>query len=90
MDSLFVNSEHCVIVENDAVNCFDRIIPVIAALAFYRLGLPSFMIGFFLSFLEAARHHIIINNKPSKQPYTNSETSPIMGSGQGTGWAGPA
>ena len=90
MDTLFVNGEDCVIIENDAVNCFDRIIPVIAALAFYRLGLPSFIIGFFLSFLEAARHHIIVNGKPSKQSYANSENTPIMGSGQGTGWAGPA
>ena len=90
MDSLFVNGEDCVIVKNDAVNCSDRIIPTISALAFYRLGLSTFMIGFFLSFLEAARHHIIVNNKPSKQPYANSETTPIMGSGQGTGWAGPA
>ena len=90
MDTLFVNGEDCIIIENDAVNCFDRIIPVIAALAFYRLGLPTFIICFFLSFLEAAKHHVMVNGRPSTQSYADSENTPIMGSGQGTGWAGPA
>ena len=41
MDTIFVNGEDCIIVENDAVNCFDRIIPVIAALAFLWMGLAG-------------------------------------------------
>ena len=85
-----MSGEDCIIVENDAVNCFDRILPNISELAFLRLGLAAGIIGFYLSFLEAARNHIIVDEKPSKRTYVNSKVTPIMGSGQGKCWALPS
>ena len=90
LDTIFVNGEDCIIVENDAVNCFDRIIPIIAALAFLRMGLAAAIIQFYLTLLENARHYIIVDGAPSPEYYAHSRDTPIMGSGQGTGWAGPS
>ena len=90
LDTLFVRGEECIVFENDAVNCFDRILPHIAALAFMRLGMSLGMVLFFMDFLESAEHHIILGNNPSEERYAHSENTPIMGSGQGTGWAGPS
>ena len=87
---MFVNGERCIFIENDVVNCFDRIIPVIAALAFYQLGLETRIICMLLLFLEAAQHHVMINGTPSEVTYTNTEQTPVMGSSQGTGWDGPS
>ena len=90
LDTMFVRGEECIIVENDAVNCFDRILPIIAALALMRLGMTPGMVRFYLNFLERAEHHILLSNKPSREKYAHSQNTPIMGSGQGTGWAGPS
>ena len=90
LDTIFVHGEECIIIENDAVNCFDRIIPLIAAIAFIQMGLAIGMAKFYLFFLEKARHHVIVDGKPSEEYYAHSPTTPIMGSGQGTGWAGPS
>ena len=52
MDIMFVNAESSIIVENDAVNCYDRILLSIAALAMTRAGVPEKMIKFFLNLLQ--------------------------------------
>ena len=90
LDTIFVNGEDCIVVENDAVNCFDRIVPRVVALAFLRLGLAVNVISFYLTFLEQANHYIIVDGKPSRAVYSHLRQTPIMGSGQGTGWEGPS
>ena len=90
LDTIFVLGEECIIIENDAVNCFDRILPHIAAMAFMRLGMVLGMVTFYLNFLEAAEHSIILGGEPTERKYAHSESTPILGSGQGTGWAGPS
>ena len=90
LDTIFVLGEECIITENDAVNCFDRILPHIAAMAFMRLGMVLGMVVFYLDFLEKAEHSIILGGEPTKRRYAHSESTPILGSGQGTGWAGPS
>ena len=87
---MFVNGERCISIENDAVKCFNRIIPVIVALAFYRLDLATSIICMLLSFLKATQHHVMINGIPSEVTYTHSKQTPVIDSGQGTGWAGPS
>ena len=90
LDTMFVNGKKCIVIENDAVNCFDRILPWMAALAFYQMGLAVGSISFFMTFLEMAQHHVLIRGVPSRDRYAHSRETPIMGSGQGTGWAGPS
>ena len=61
-----------------------------ATMAFMRLGMTLGMVGFYLKFLEVAEHQIILGSTPSEERYAHSESTPILGSGQGTGWAGPS
>ena len=78
----------CVVVGNNAVNCFGRIIPRVAALAFLRMGLAANIICFYLNFLEKAQHYIIVEGNLTNARYSHSQMTPIMGRGQGMGWAG--
>lgn len=64
--TMFVQGEDCIIIENDAGNCFDRILTNVEALAFMRLDLAVGAVGFYMNFLEAAQHHIILKGGPSK------------------------
>ena len=89
MDIMFLNAESCMIIENDAVNCYDRILLGVAALAMKRAGVPARMIRFFLNLLQKARHHVMMGGTPSRDFYSHSSLTPIMGSGQGTGWSPP-
>ena len=90
LDTMFVRGKECVVVENNAVNYFDMILPIIAAFALMRLGMSLGTVWFYLNFLELAEHHILLGNKPLRGKYSHSQNTPIMGSRQGTGWAGPS
>ena len=90
MYTIFAYGEKAIVIENDTVNCSDRILTHIAAAAFYRMGMAIGIIGLYLNFLEGAKHHVILGAKPSAISYSHSEETPIMGSGQGTGWAVPS
>ena len=90
MDTMFAYGEKAIVIENDAVNCFDRILTHIAAAAFYRMGMAIGIIGLYMNFMEGAKHHVLLGAKPSATSYSHSAETPIMGSGQGTGWAGPS
>ena len=90
LDAMFVQGEESIIIENNAVNFFDRILPNVAAVAMMRLGMTIGMVWFYMNFLESANHHIMLGNTPSEVAYAHSQNTPIMRSGQGTGWAGPS
>ena len=90
MDTMFAYGEKAIVIENDAVNCFDRILTHIAAAAFYRMGMTIGIISLYMNFVEGANHHVLLGAKPSTTSYSHSVETPIMGSGQGTGWAGPS
>ena len=77
------------VIENDAVNCYDRILKCIAVLALSRAGLPHRTLIFMLKFLQSAHHHIMIGGKPSDRCYADSVNTPIEGTGHGTGWSPP-
>ena len=89
LDQLFLRGERLIVIENDAVNCYDRILRHVAALALSRGGLPDQALAFFKRFLTEAHHHILIGGKPSEGKFADSAQTPIEGSGQGTGWSPP-
>ena len=60
MDIMFINAESSIFVEKDAVNCYDRILLGVAALAMTRAGVPIKMTTFSLDLLERSRHHVMM------------------------------
>ena len=84
MDIMFINAEISIIIENDAVNCFGRILIHIAAAAFYRMGVAIGIIGLYMNFVEGEKHHVLLGAKPPALSYSHSQETQIMGGGQAT------
>ena len=89
LDLMFITGERSIVIENDAVNCYDRILRIVAILALALAGMPFLALMFFQAFLAEARHHLILGGKPTTRCFADSRTTPIEGSGQGTGWSPP-
>ena len=89
LDNMFLVGEKAVIIENDAVNCYDRILTMVAALALLRAGMAMSSVKFMLEFLERAVHRLVLGGKPTVGSYRHSTETQIMGTGQGTGWSPP-
>ena len=90
LTAMCINGKRFIIIKNDAIYYFHHIIPVIATLAFYQLVLAARIICMFLTLLEPAQHHVMINGTPSWETYAHSINTLVMGSFQGTRWEGPA
>ena len=69
--------------DNDAMNCYDRIIDNIAVIASLRMGLSSKGGEFLKRQLTAFQHKILLNGKPSKEYFCNSLRRRIHGTGRG-------
>lgn len=76
-----------VFVENDAVNCYDRIIPVMTETLTQRIVLEMRASKYQTRVLEKFKHHIRTYKGPSKKYFKYEEEYPIYGTGQGTGWS---
>ena len=71
LDIMFLMGEKAIIIENDAVNCYDRILTNVASLALLRMGMAVDAVKFFLKFLETAVHHLVLGGTPSIGTYTH-------------------
>ena len=73
--------------DNDAANCYDRIVDNVAAIATMRMGLSSRAARFMKETLVSFKHSILIGGQPSERSFSNSLLQRIHGTGQGTGWS---
>ena len=73
--------------ENDAVNCYNRIIPAMTCALTRRLGANKQMTSYQTKILENFEHHIRVMTGPSERYFTYKQDYPIYGTGQGTGWS---
>ena len=74
--------------QNDAAACYDRIIANHSSLNSRREGTPKKVCQLRVNTLNSSKHHVQTSLGVSKHYYTNTDESPIHGSGQGTGSAG--
>lgn len=54
------------------------------------IGLALETIKMYLNLMEEANHDVLLGGTPSQQRYSHSQHTLIIGSGQGTKWAGPS
>ena len=87
MDINLAKHSDATIVVNDAVNCYDRIILEIAALATMRMGMEIACATFFLTLLRSVKHFLVLGTLVTKGFVQSSETEPLDGTGQGAGWS---
>ena len=89
LNIMFIKGEKSVINENDASNCYDRILVPIAALACLRVGLPENAACFMTSFLSQAKHFLLRSGVQSCNHFAHTPEVRVDGTGQGTGWSPP-
>ena len=70
-DLQLVTREESFQLDNDAMNCYNRIVDNIAVLACMRMGLRSEVGKFLKGLLIHFRHHIVLGREPSKGFFTN-------------------
>jgi len=76
------------LIDNDAQACYDRIIPVVAAYALMRLGMPLHLVQLQIKWLEQTNYELNINGSKSST-YSTKPDVYLHGTGQGTGWSPP-
>ena len=67
MDTIKIQGGEAVIIENDAVNCFGRILVELGAVALMRMGLPEGAAAFMVKVLKEMKHHISIGDYVSSK-----------------------
>ena len=87
MDTIRIQGGEAVIIENDAVNCFDRILVELGAVASMRMGLPEGAAKFMVKVLKEMKHHIAMGDYVSQKFVESGGDKIFDGTGQGTGWA---
>ena len=87
MDIIKTQGGEAVIIENDAVNCYDRILVELGALASMRFGLPDEAAKFMVEILKRMRHHVVIGGHVSEKWVESGIYHIFDGRGQETGWA---
>ena len=73
--------------DNDAMNCYDRILDNVAVIASMRMGLSVKGGRFLKKQLCEFKHKILMNGRPSREQFCNQMKRRIHGTGQGTGWS---
>ena len=71
--------------DNDATSCYDRIIPAVAVLASRKYGMPEAVAAVMANTLRGARYRLKTEAGVSQEHYSHSDTTPIYGTGQGSG-----
>ena len=87
MDIIKTQGGEAVVIENDAVNCYDRILVELGAVSTMRMGLPKESAEFMVTVLKQMRHHIAMGEYVSERFVASGLTNIFDGTGQGTGWA---
>ena len=76
-----------VLIENDVVNCYDRIHIKMAALVMTRMGMAKQGAIFMLNLLEKLAHHIILDGTTTGGFVKTKHGSYLDCTGKGTGWS---
>ena len=74
-------------IENDAVNCYEKILTDIAIIACKRMGLENRAAHYISNVFHHFNHHIRIAKGPSGRFFQYHKYYLIYGTGQGTGWS---
>ena len=74
--------------DDDARNCYDRIITALSAVELRAWGQSYQEAEFSIEFLQQQEYHIRTSHGITKEYYKYSREDPTHGSGQGVGWAG--
>ena len=74
--------------EDDARNCYDRIITALSAVEMRSWGQSYEEAEFSVDFLQQQQYHVRTPLGITKEYYTHTKSDPTFGSGQGIGWAG--
>ena len=84
-DSMRIGKQSGATLDNDAVGCFDRIIPSLASLTCMRLGLPQNAARMLYRVLNGMTHHLCTGYGVSLDFLNSIHTLPLFGTGQGSG-----
>ena len=76
------------ITQHDNRACFDRTVPNITSLCNQRSGIPKQICSLVNTIRKNTRYYTSTKDGISKEPYYHHTTSPVYGSGQGSGNAG--
>ena len=87
MDLTLAKHSEAIIVVNDAVNCYDRIILEVAALASMRMGMTIACSIFFINLLRSVKHFLVLGSLVTEGFVQSSKSEPLDGTGQGAGWS---
>jgi exonuclease III len=71
--------------DNDATSCYDRILPSLASIVSRKYGLSKTVALVMARTLKEARYKLKTSMGVSEEFYQHSESSPIYGTGQGSG-----
>ena len=74
--------------DDDARNCYDRIITALSAIELRAWGQSYAEAEFSIEFLQQQEYHLRTSHGITKDYYKYSRDDPTHGSGQGIGWAG--
>ena len=75
-------------IDDDARNCYDRIITALSAVEMRSWGQSFEEAEFSVNFLQNQEYHVRTGLGVTSDSYTYSRDDPTHGSGQGIGWAG--
>ena len=73
--------------DNDAADCYNRIIDNIVVIASMRMGLSVKGGEFLRDQLRSFKYYIVLGRKPSREDFCNHLLKMIHGTGQGTSWS---
>ena len=87
LDIALTTHGEMIVVENDAVNCYDRIIIELAAIATIRMGMARSAAIFMLEILRGMTHYLVLGSEVTEGSIKTTEDVRLDGTGQGTGWS---
>ena len=76
------------ITQHDNRSCFDRTVPNITSLCNQKAGIPKKICSLVNKIRQNTKYYTSTKDGISKEPYYHHPTSPVYGSGQGSGNAG--
>ena len=85
-DFLALTRQNAIIFNNDAKACFDRIVPIVAAIAMRHQGLDKWSTASFLEILLGMRYQIRTALGISENDFSNLHDT-LLGVLQGVGWS---
>jgi len=85
LDISYASRRTLITFDNDAMSCYDRIIPSFASVINRKYGMPTKVTRLHGTMLQQAQYRLRTANGVSDISYSHTESQPIYGSGQGSG-----